>query len=148
MMNKVAFVTVNKEGRFNQCPRCGNTVFSSAANFCKMCGLYLYNTCPDTPNFNHLEYDNRGNVIDSLSMNNPGDARYCEYCGEETMLSRLGLLMSWEEVTDTFGDIIHGTSLEALIPPEQVAEQGVNNDDWSNLDSIQYIEDKTDEIPF
>jgi hypothetical protein len=32
-MNKVAFVAVNKDGRFNQCPRCGNTVFSPAANF-------------------------------------------------------------------------------------------------------------------
>ncbi len=148
MSNKVAFVPVNKEGRFTQCPRCGNTVFSSAANFCKMCGLYLYNTCPDMPEYNHLEYDIRGNVTDALSMNNPGDARYCEHCGEQTMLSRLGLLMSWEEVVEAFGDITHGTSPEALIPVEQVAEHGVDNDDWSDLDSSKYIEDDSDEIPF
>lgn len=148
MINKVAFVTVNKEGRFNECPRCGNASFSSTANFCKMCGLYLYNTCPDRPDFNHLEYDNFGNVTDALSLNNPGDARYCEHCGEETMLSRLGLLMSWEEVIEKFGDIIHGTSPQAVLPAEQVAEQGTKSDDWSELDKIDYIEQDSDEIPF
>jgi hypothetical protein len=144
-MNKVAFVAVNKDGRFNQCPRCGNTVFSPAANFCKMCGLYLDNTCPDIPSFDHNQYNDRGFVDGTIHMNNPGDARYCEHCGEETMLSRLGLLMSWEEVIDTFGDIIHGTSSDSLIIPEQVAEHGVKEEDWADLDSIP---NDTDEIPW
>lgn len=138
---KVPFVELDEQGRFTRCPRCGNMVFSEEANFCKMCALYLYNRCGEAPSFVHENFDDYGNYVDSIPYRNPGDARYCEYCGEETMLTRLGVLMSWEEVVQEYGDITAGLSGGAIVRTEQVAESPAD-DDWSQLVT------RDDEVPF
>lgn len=105
------FVLTDRNNRFLECPHCGNTVFSKTANFCKMCGLYLYNTCDDTPEYDH-EYDGEYGI----SVVNSGDARYCEHCGKETFLTRLGLLKTWQEVIEEQGHV--AAALAPIIPDE------------------------------
>lgn len=107
-VGKHLFIRTDENGRFLECPRCGNTEFSPNANFCKMCGLYLYNQCGEIPQYDHTEYDEHLNVIGGVHRINPGDARYCEHCGRETLLTRLGLLMTWEEVQKAYGTIAAG----------------------------------------
>lgn len=41
---------------------------------------------------------------------NPGDTRYCEYCGSETILFAQGLLLSWEELISAHGSVRAGIS--------------------------------------
>lgn len=109
MNKKHLYVPVDENNRFLFCPKCGNKEFSSHANFCKMCGFYLYNTCQDEmiDYTDHEDYDESGNKI-YIPRTNPGDARYCEWCGKETLLSRLGLLLSWEEVIQAHSEIAAG----------------------------------------
>jgi Zn-dependent peptidase ImmA (M78 family) len=101
---KHPYVQIDEYSRFIECPRCGNRHFSDKAKYCKMCGLHLYNICTfvdedrDYPSF--------------CGERNSGDARYCEYCGAETTLTHLGLLMTWEEVIGAHGEIAAG-----LLPP-------------------------------
>lgn len=86
---KYLYIETDENNRYLECPRCGNNVFSKGANYCKICGLYLYNDCSNI----------QPNIIDNYcGKTNPGDARYCEYCGSPTSLMNLGLLMSWEEI--------------------------------------------------
>lgn len=89
-------VKSNDDRRFEVCPRCGNTEFAPFANFCKICGLYLYNICGDPPIFSHDDHIGQDSINIGLTCINAGDARFCEYCGEETMLSRLGILKPWD----------------------------------------------------
>lgn len=92
MADKNFFIEVDNNNRFCKCPQCGNDVFSHDANYCKLCGFYLYNTCSNSaPNSSYIDYCNRIN---------PGDARYCEICGEQTVLMQKGLLFTWEEIID------------------------------------------------
>lgn len=118
---KRPFVPTDDEGRFLQCARCGNTSFSPDARYCKLCGLQLYNYCTE-------HEDDR--LQGPCGMRNPGDARFCEQCGQETVLTRLGLLMTWEEVVKAHGDIA-----AALAPtpepaqPPQAQEPGYDDND-------------------
>jgi Zn-dependent peptidase ImmA (M78 family) len=69
MDDKVDYVQT-ENGRYTECPRCGNNDFSNDANFCKICGLYLYNICfEDLPNYS-FQCRVKFRV-------NPGDARFC-----------------------------------------------------------------------
>jgi Zn-dependent peptidase ImmA (M78 family) len=99
MNKKHRYIPIGKNGRFAICPRCGNKAFSQKARFCRMCGLYLYNDCTNTSS----------SFVSWCGANNPGDARYCEYCGAETELTRLGLLMTWEELIQAHGDVAGGS---------------------------------------
>lgn len=81
-------VAVDKNNRFMQCPQCGNEQFSESANYCKICGLYLFNECSNTAE--PINYESCGTI-------NPGDARHCEKCGETTYLMRMGLLTKWQD---------------------------------------------------
>lgn len=85
------YIKMRDDRRFEICPRCGNTEIAIYANFCKICGLYLYNICGEPPVFSH---DNE------LGCINAEDARFCEYCGKETLLSRLGILKPWDSGKD------------------------------------------------
>jgi len=63
-----------------------------------MCGLFLFNACSDqipSPAAGCTRY-------------NPGDARYCEQCGEPTSLLTAGLLLTWEELLETQGAVAAG----------------------------------------
>lgn len=69
-------MSLDENMRFVACPRCGNTVFSKEASYCKMCGLYLFNECTNPV----------------CKMKNVIDARYCEYCGSLTTLFQENIL--------------------------------------------------------
>lgn len=94
------YVTTDENGRFKKCPQCGNFDISQHAKYCKMCGLYLFNNCGAMRE--NRDYD------DYCGQINPGDARYCEYCGEETVLLRLGLLKTWQELNESDSKVAAG----------------------------------------
>lgn len=75
--------------RFLKCPVCGNNEFSYGAEFCKICGSAIYNYCQDL-------YDENGYRVSSgCGKPNPGDSRFCEYCGNPTLLYKY--LTAWED---------------------------------------------------
>jgi len=79
--------------RFVSCPKCGNEEYSEDAQYCRICGFYAYNECEGSP-----DRDNFGNVIDYSVHKNMGNARYCEFCGQPTMLFKEKLLKPYTEV--------------------------------------------------
>lgn len=83
---------VDENMRVVSCPKCKNEVFSNNAVHCKLCGTKLFNECDGTP-----EYDGFGNVVDHTHHNNPGNARFCETCGQPTYFFNEGFLKPWEE---------------------------------------------------
>lgn len=97
------YVETNENGKFINCPQCGNENFSEEANFCKLCGLYLYNNCSNSLDTVTAEYQQ-----DFCGKENPGDARYCEYCGAPTLLFRKGILKSWKEIIESHNSITIG----------------------------------------
>jgi Zn-dependent peptidase ImmA (M78 family)/RNA polymerase subunit RPABC4/transcription elongation factor Spt4 len=94
---KLNYVDVDENNRYLECPLCGNDQLSDHANYCKICGLHLFNSCTNAPK----KEQKCGKI-------NPPDARFCEYCGEETHLMRLGLLTTWEELVAEHGEIAAG----------------------------------------
>ncbi len=76
---------VDANFRVIKCPKCSNEDFSEEANYCKICGAPLFNTCEDQHTCYH---------------NNVGNARFCETCGSQTEFFKLGYLNSWEESTE------------------------------------------------
>jgi ribosomal protein S27E len=83
---------VDENMRVVKCPKCENEVFSTKAAHCKLCGTKLFNICNGIP-----EYDEYGHEINRPIHNNPGNARYCETCGEPTYFFNEGFLKPWEE---------------------------------------------------
>lgn len=79
--------------RFVRCPRCGNEEYSDEAKYCRICGCSAYNECEGS--FDEDEYGNRGLY---QIHRNVGNARYCECCGQPTMLLKEKLLKSYKEV--------------------------------------------------
>jgi len=63
----------------NQCPRCNNEDFSPGAQYCKRCGLRLYNTCTN----------------EECGVGASSDAAYCEMCGHETYYNEQGVVAPW-----------------------------------------------------
>lgn len=126
MNQKHAYVETDERGRFLYCPRCGNRNFSEDAKYCKMCGIYLYNECT-----NQSQFDGEIGSDGWCGRINPGDARYCEHCGAETILTQLGLLKPWQEV---------------MIPKKEVAPSRVPDPLEEN--DGKPIEISGDEIPF
>jgi len=82
-------VKTDENLRFLKCPVCGNSEFSTGAEFCKICGSAVYNYCQDL-------YDQDGyRVSAGCGRPNPGDSRFCEYCGNPTLLYKY--LTHWED---------------------------------------------------
>ena len=79
--------------RVRECPNCGNEQFSERADFCRICGTSLFNTCEGTDVF-----DDYGNFDHHEEHNNPGNARYCELCGKPTAFFKNGFLKPFKEV--------------------------------------------------
>jgi ribosomal protein L37E len=133
ILKKHPFVQVDQKKRFLVCPRCGNKNFSDDANYCKMCGLYLYNSCTRT----EVESDSPS----ECGMINPGDARYCEYCGSPTRLLELGLLMTWEELIESQKEVAAG-----LDPSLQKESDNFLEDDFPDLDDFPEGDDLSDSL--
>ena len=85
-------VKIDDDMRVEICPRCGNEVYSSKAEYCKICGLRLYNYC-----LGETIVDPNGNNPDYVEYHkNDSDARYCEKCGMPTTFFEEGLLKDWK----------------------------------------------------
>ncbi len=72
--------------RLIKCPKCGNDEFSDNAEYCKICGTFLYNCC--MPEEDYIEKKHK----------NIGNARYCEQCGAPTTFFIHGLLKPYDVV--------------------------------------------------
>ena len=67
--------------RVVECPVCKNTEFSSDVEYCRICGTLLFNRC-----------------VGIVPHDNPGNARYCETCGEKTYFLKAAILEPWHKV--------------------------------------------------
>ena len=79
--------------RVKICPRCHNQQFGSSAQFCRICGLDLYNRCDG------MEEDQWGNWYpnENAMHANPSNARFCEICGRPTLFYTQKLLCDYTE---------------------------------------------------
>jgi Zn-dependent peptidase ImmA (M78 family)/RNA polymerase subunit RPABC4/transcription elongation factor Spt4 len=86
--------------RIEQCPRCHNRVFSNNAQFCRICGLNLYNMCDGGVE------DERGEIWYSEERQhpNPSNARFCERCGRPTYFSINGIMCDFKNFNPKNGD--------------------------------------------
>lgn len=86
---KYSGIQTDENLRFIKCPVCGNDEFSEEAEFCRICGSAIINYCQDL-------YDEHGYRISTgCGKPNPGNARFCEYCGNPTLLYKF--LTPWED---------------------------------------------------
>lgn len=87
-------VKTDDELRVEVCPRCENEDMSTNAEYCKICGLRLYNYCKG-----EVISDPNNQYPDRIEEHlNKSDARYCEKCGTETVFFEQGLLRTWEDI--------------------------------------------------
>jgi ribosomal protein S27E len=80
-------VEMNENMRVVICPKCHNEDFGEPAFYCRICGQALYNEC------------NGGDGNGAYEHKNPGNARFCEYCGAENRFFKDGLLVAWDKLT-------------------------------------------------
>ena len=84
------------QGRVSRCPKCGNTELPAGGDHCMICGSYLINRCTNDSGSDHLSTG-----LEPCGKPAAGKARYCIFCGAETMFYRAGLLKHWSDVPDT-----------------------------------------------
>ncbi|NWO20627.1 hypothetical protein HW273_01730 [Oribacterium sp. oral taxon 102] len=84
---------VDENLKFVKCPKCGNEQYSDGARYCRICGFYVYNECEG--DFDRDEYGNQGEYHIHRNL---GNARFCEFCGQPTMLFKEKLLKPYTEV--------------------------------------------------
>lgn len=83
--------------RLEVCPKCGNEEFGDDAEYCRICGTYLYNMCDGQEIY---DYDG---IFDRIEKHrNHGNARYCEKCGKPTAFFNAKLLRPYNEVKPDF----------------------------------------------
>lgn len=75
--------------RFVSCPGCGYEEYSEDAIYCRICGFSVFNECEG-----HYDHDQQ----EYITHRNVGNARYCEFCGQPTILLREKLLKPYTEV--------------------------------------------------
>lgn len=90
----------DKNLRFVSCPRCGNEEYSESAMYCRICGFHAYNECEGY-------YDN--DLGEHVNHRNVGNARYCEFCGQPTMLFKEKLLKPYAEVQSKQTEQVEGS---------------------------------------
>jgi|GEM_PF-535808 len=73
--------------KVKECPRCKNDEFDDLDNFCRICGEPLINSC------------NNANC-ENYSLPQPGNARYCPVCGQETSFKTKGFLLDWDDPSE------------------------------------------------
>ena len=86
---KYSGIKTDDKLRFLKCPVCGNDEFLPDTTFCRICGSALYNFCQDL--YDESDYK----VSSGCGKANSGNSRYCEYCGNPTLLNKF--LVFWED---------------------------------------------------
>ena len=105
-------VQTDDEMRAKFCPRCKNEKLSTHADYCKICGLRLYNYC-----LGETITDPNGNHPDWIEYHkNDSDARFCEKCGTETIFFEQGLLRTWEDIKNEK----ETNDFEVLVPNDDI----------------------------
>jgi len=139
MSQKHHFVQIDENGRFSLCPRCGNNDISDEATYCKMCGFYLFNKCINDSAYNDsiVNFDYR----QYCGAINDGDARYCEHCGSPTILTRAGLVTTWEEWRQYKEEV-------AATKEDPFSNASNAKDPFSDDDESDGIELSDDDLPF
>lgn len=87
--------SVDDNLKFIKCPVCENEEFSDDAEHCRICGFDVYNYCAGC----RVE-DVNGNYLGIERHKNKGNARYCETCGEETVVFKARLLAPYTQYLD------------------------------------------------
>ncbi|MBR4948498.1 MAG: hypothetical protein IKZ29_08070 [Clostridiales bacterium] len=78
--------------QFIKCPNCDNEEFSLNSKHCKICGFDVFNYC-----LGYRVEDENGIFCGIEQHKNTGNARYCETCGEKTILFNAKLLRPYTE---------------------------------------------------
>lgn len=78
-------LAADQYGKLIECIVCKNTEFLSNGLYCRICGESRVNICSNP----------------DCGSQNSSNARFCEYCGEETLFFRKKLLKPWNEVDDS-----------------------------------------------
>lgn len=73
---------LDEDMRVLSCPKCNNTKFSANAEYCRICGTYIYNICTEEENHKC-----------------PANARFCEICGAHTKYFKKGFFNSYDNKT-------------------------------------------------
>lgn len=79
--------------RVVKCPQCENEEFSDDATYCRIYGAQLYNCCDG-------EWDGYYKQMCNIHEN-PGNARFCEFCGKPTYFATENFLTNWQEAKNT-----------------------------------------------
>lgn len=110
--------------RVKECPKCGNEEISDDAEYCRICGTNLFNTCDGQE-----IYDYDGIFIRIEKHPNHGNARYCEKCGKPTAFFNAKFLRPYNEIR-----------------PDYVQQYLYRNADSQSGKST--VEDEDDDFPF
>lgn len=80
--------------RVLRCPMCQNEDIKPEAAFCKICGLEVINLCSGEQYYDFNEWH--------IGNQHPNDsnARFCTYCGRETVFYQKGILKPWDKVEE------------------------------------------------
>ncbi len=89
---------VDENRKVRICPRCENEEVLQG-DYCKICGLELYNRCTNT------EEDTFGNIIGGCGLICDSNARYCPKCGHQTTFFYENILQPYtKEKFDTLNE--------------------------------------------
>ncbi len=83
-------IEVDENKKAKICPKCGNEEILNG-DYCKICGLDLYNHCTN------YETDAFGNVINECGEICDANARYCHKCGHKTSYYADALLCDYKD---------------------------------------------------
>ncbi len=137
--------------RVRQCPRCHNSDFSENAQYCRICGMDLYNRCDG------MEQDSYGNWYENENAHhcNPSNARYCETCGRPTFFYEQKILCDYAKFkpeAEDGGD--DGDADGGIIPPHlknvfaEIAAAPEAEGYIPEQDSAEFVTVDDDELPF
>ena len=120
-------VEIDDNNRVMECPRCRNDEFSDRAEFCRICGLILFNRCEGY--FEQRDYNGNG---DTVYHDNPGNARFCESCGSKTQFYMESILRPWDKPDNSVKSNGKKTSSTTQAKPQedfQTLAESIDDDD-------------------
>ena len=94
-VNNLKRLDLYKSKPLPTCKTCGNTHFSLCTSYCKICGTEINaSTTRGIMRIIYSEFVNDVNKCHEYGHENDWNARYCELCGQPTLLN--GILCAWE----------------------------------------------------
>jgi Zn-dependent peptidase ImmA (M78 family) len=85
-------VETDENLRVTICPICENEEISEKAEFCRICGITLYNMCDG-----HRYEDENGDFLEVGYHKNSSNSRFCETCGEPTTYYKKSVLCDYTD---------------------------------------------------